>query len=431
MRGRVYNYQKVYYTLQILSNIEKIKEISRNLAEPEWVLHWREERLKFAETLPKTLKYGIEISGVLPKPAQGSPLQEPEDYPVQVEYHVDASKGIELYTWKEAVREEEMAPILEGLMKSEFFPRATNYFSGLAQAVFRSGLVVYVQPSIGDDGVSIEEKLTLDTNVPSGNSADVVVVIVKEGARLSFTSACSGGGEKSVFARTIVVLTERDANVRVMQKQTLSKRTTALISARGIVSAHSSCTWSEVFAGEISMKSETENLLVGESARGEILQGIIADGSAKYDIYSPTKHLADHTHSSIRAAGVGMGVSKTVYRGMVDIVKGVHVALGGQEARFLLLSPKAEVDAIPSLDIASKDVQCTHKLSVSHIHDIDTFYPKLRGISDFESRQILLEGHFAQVLSTGSRRGFSGEENGEIMEEIHKYKYIGQSYGNT
>ncbi|MEK7118788.1 MAG: SufD family Fe-S cluster assembly protein [Patescibacteria group bacterium] len=407
-----------------MSNKEHITEISKTLDEPGWLLLWRQKRANIAGALPKTLKYGIGITGVLPQNTEGNLLQEPEghfQYFDQItEYHVDATKGIELYTWKEAVTQEEIAPILQGLMESGFFPTASNYWSGLAQALFRSGLVVYVQPNIGDDGVSKEEKLTLDTVVPDGNSADSIVVIVKEGARIVLTSALLGpssakapsGKDRGVFARTLVVLTERDAHVRVIQKQSLQKETIALVSVRGIVAAHSSVSWSEVFAGEIQIKSETENLLVGESARGEIMQGIIACGPAKFDVYSSAKHLADHTYSRIRAAGLGADTSRTVYRGLIDMKKGVRAVDGGQEAHFLVLSPKAEVDAIPSLDIASKEVSCTHKLSISHIRDTDTFYPKLRGLSDEESRRLFLESHFAQ--------GFSGEENEEIMEEIRR-----------
>lgn len=387
--------------------------ISQSLGEPEWLLSWRTERGTLAETLPRTLKYGIGIAGVLP--------HDDVSFGQAVEYHVDASKGLELYTWKEAITQEEIAPILEGLFKSEFFPKATNYHSGLAQAFFRSGLVVYAQPSIGEDGVLKEEKLTLDTFLPKEDSADVIVVIAKEGARFTLESALSGGGENGVFARTIVVLTERDAHVRITQKQSAAKGMTLLFSARGIVAAHSSCLWNGIFCEEVRVKSETDNLLIGEHATGKILEGIIANGSAQYDIFSATKHLADHTHSSIRAAGVGDGASKTVYRGMIDMQEGVRSVDGGQEVRFLVLSSKAEVDAIPSLDIASKDVRCTHKLSISYIRDVDTFYPKLRGLSDEESRSVFLEGHFAQV--------FSGGENEGIMDEIRAH--IGVSYGNS
>jgi Fe-S cluster assembly scaffold protein SufB len=336
----------VYYTDDLLSINTKIKEVSRALGEPEWLLSWRGERAEIAKTLPKALKYGIGIVGVLPVSATvDAPSNNSAEHSVSfdqtADYHVDASKGLELYTWKEAVAQEEIAVILEGLMQSKFFANATNYYSGIAHACFSSGLVVYAPPSMAEDGTLKEETLTLDTMIPKGNSADIIVVIAKEGAKLEFTSALSGGGTESVFCRTLIVLTERDARVRVRQTQTLVQGTTVLSHARGIVAAHSLCVWSEVFSGDIHVKSETENVLIGEQATGEILQGIIAEQSAQYDIFSSVKHVADHTHSRIRAAGVGTGISKTVYRGMIDMQAGVRSVDGAQEARFLVLSPTA------------------------------------------------------------------------------------------
>lgn len=359
---------------------------------------WREAKEKDAQTLPKELKYGIGIAGVLPG--------EEAVFDQMAEYHVEASKGIELYTWKEAVAQEEIAPILEGLLKSEFFPKASNYFSATGQAHFRSGVVVYVQPTLTETGELATEKLALDAAVSSGSSADVVIVIAKEGAKLGMTSALSGGDGKCVFARTFVVLTERDAHVSVIQRSAANG--TMLLSSRGIIAAHSSCVWSEVFSANAAIKSETDDQLVGEGAHAEILQGVVGKETARYDIFSSATHRASHTHSRIKAAGIADGESKTVYRGLIDMKKGVSAVDGAQEARFLVLSEKATVDAIPSLDIASKDVQCTHKLSIAHIRDTDTFYPKLRGLSDEESQRIFLEGHFAQVFS----------ENTALMSEI-------------
>lgn len=402
-----------------MSNKDKISELSKTLGEPEWLLGWREAKLSGAESLPKEIKYGIGILGVLPKTLRGSTSENCEDYEVEprsvfsqvVDYHVDSSKGLELYTWKEALAQEEIAPMLEGLLSSEFFPQASNYFSGMAQALFRSGLVVYVQPGMDERGMLTAEKLTLDTAISEGSSSDLVVVIAKEGAKLEFVSALAGGNDESVFARTLIVLTERDANVSITQKSGLAKGT-ILSSSRGIVASHASVSWSEIFSGNSSIKSELDNQLIGEGARAEILQGVIGGGTARYDILASTTHRASHTYSRIRTAGVAGGESKTVYRGLIDMKEGVSAVDGAQEARFLILSEKAEVDAIPALDIASKDVQCAHKLSISHIRDTDTFYPKLRGISGEESRNIFLEGHFAHV--------FSGEENEEIMKEIRK-----------
>ena len=78
---------------------------------------------------------------------------------------------------------------------------------------------------------------------------------------------------------------------------------------------------------------------------------------------------------------------------------GVSKVDGAQEARFLIVSPKAEIDAIPQLDIASKEVSSSHKLSISHIRDVDLFYAKTRGIPEGEARDLAIEGFFGSLLS--------------------------------
>jgi hypothetical protein len=83
-----------------LSNTPDIKELSKRLAEPEWLLSWREARAEQAAALPVTEQYGINISGVS--------LGEENDFASYAEYEVTPSKGLELYTWKEAITQEEI-----------------------------------------------------------------------------------------------------------------------------------------------------------------------------------------------------------------------------------------------------------------------------------------------------------------------------------
>ena len=385
-----------------MSNKDTIKEISEGHKEPAWALSWRNQRLAEAENLPKSIKHGIGISALFPE-------IEP-DYGGVAEYHVDASRGLEIYTWKEAMTQEEIEPILKGLLESEFFPTAKDFFRASAHALFRSGLVIYVQPNMADDGTFITEKLTLDTLAPDTSSADILVVIVKEGAKFDFTSNISGGSEGSVHSRTLVVLTESDAVVCVTQADKVVPGAMVTHSSRAIVAGNGKASWCEVQVGDMLVSSVTDTLLIGSGASAGVRQGIVAMGSAIIDVDVSATHLAEGTHSHIATAGVGRDTSRILYRGLVDMQGGVKKVEGMQEARFLALSGKAKIDAIPSLDIASNDVRCAHKLSISHVREGDTFYPKLRGLSDEESRALFLEGHFAHV--------FGGDEYIDIMKSI-------------
>lgn len=381
-------------------DIDIITNISKDQSEPEWLLSFRKTGLAYAETLPSSLKYGLGIASLA--------IPEGTAFEHTAEYSVDASKGVEIYTWKEAVTQEEIVPYLERLMQSELYPKGGTAGEARASVLFRSGIVVYAQPSMDESGVLKEETCTLTTTYTSGEAADVMVVIVKEGAKLSVKNIYNGEG--GMLARTLVILAENDAQVRVFEEN--SGQGKIFLNKKALVAHHSVVVWKEFFAGNMLVKSHTDSVLIGEGSRADMFQGFIPEVDARHDIAASVRHIASQTHSHIRAAGIGFDDTKTVYRGLIDMKHGVESVTGAQEGKFIVLSPSSEVDAIPSLDIASNSVQCTHKLSVDYVHEGDIFYPKLRGFSDEESKRLFIEGHFADV--------FAGEENEEIMNNIRR-----------
>lgn len=386
-----------------MSNTTKIAELSKRLAEPEWLLSWREARAEQAAALPVTEQYGISISGVS--------LGEENTFASFAEYQVTPSKGLELYTWKEAITQEEITPFLERLMTSELFPRASAHGVALGQSLFQTGLVVYVQPTLDDAGNPKEETLTIETAIPLGAASDIVIVIAKEGSQLKMESILKGGEASSMFVRTMIVLMESGAKAAIVTR-TNGAKGLAMMEHAALVSAHASCDFVEDPQSAMVYRSHTTSLLLGEEATSEILHTLIGTENASYDIWAGAEHRASDTHSRIYALGLGGANSKIVYRGMIDMKKGVHAVDGAQEGKFLIVSPHAEIDAIPELDIASKDVASTHKLSVSHIRDIDLFYAKTRGIPEAEAREIAIEGFFGSLLSRIKKE--------EIMESVRE-----------
>jgi Fe-S cluster assembly scaffold protein SufB len=386
-----------------LSNTSAIEELSKRLVEPSWLLDWRKARIGIAETLSSDAKYGINISGVS--------LGEASDLSAYPDYHVTPSKSLELYTWKEAMAQEEIAPILERLMTSELFPKPATHGSALGQAFFQTGLVVYVQPTLDDKGNAKTETLTLETTLPLGGAGDMIIVVVKEGAQLHMESIVKGGEASSVLARTMLVVTENDTKTRIVSR-TRDMSGLVILEHTALVAHHASCDFVDDPESPHSYFSRTNVLLLGEEAESEILHTLIAQGTARYDIWAGVEHRASNTRSRVYALGLVGDTSKIIYRGVIDMKSGVHNVDGAQEGKFLIVSPKAEVDAIPALDIASREVASSHKLSISHIRDIDLFYAKTRGIPDHAARELAIEGFFGSLLEKIKK--------GDMMENIRE-----------
>ena len=107
------------------------------LENPEWLSSWKGTAQEDAKRLSSVEHYGIGIDAVVPD-------TEPSAF-VAPEYRVEASKGLELSTWKESLAQEETAVFLERLFSSTLIPSARTHLGALGRSQFASALVVYVQ----------------------------------------------------------------------------------------------------------------------------------------------------------------------------------------------------------------------------------------------------------------------------------------------
>ncbi len=108
---------------------------------------------------------------------------------------------------------------------------------------------------------------------------------------------------------------------------------------------------------------------------------------------------------------VGGTVSETVWRGIADgrsrVVLGgriaVHAGADGSDAQLsnknLLLSPHAEVDTRPVLEIDADEVKASHGASVGQLDERALFYLRSRGIAADEARAMLTHAFGHAVLA--------------------------------
>jgi Fe-S cluster assembly protein SufD len=106
------------------------------------------------------------------------------------------------------------------------------------------------------------------------------------------------------------------------------------------------------------------------------------------------------------------GTSTQHFKGVIDdhargsfsghvIVQGGTVGNDAKQTnRSLLLSPTAEADSRPWLEILADDVRCTHGATVGRLDDDALFYLRSRGISLTESRAMLVAAFVGEILDT-------------------------------
>jgi Fe-S cluster assembly protein SufD len=120
-----------------------------------------------------------------------------------------------------------------------------------------------------------------------------------------------------------------------------------------------------------------------------------ADGSRHIDLRVLVDHAAPHTTSTQVFRGVGAGRGRGAYDGKVLIRHGCHKASSDQSSRNLLLSPTAEIDSRPQLEIYTDDVKAGHGATTGALDEDMLFYQLSRGL-DRETAKGLLTFAFAE-----------------------------------
>ena len=140
--------------------------------------------------------------------------------------------------------------------------------------------------------------------------------------------------------------------------------------------------------------------LAGEGC-GATLNGLyMLDGEQHLDHQTRIEHVEPNCFSREVYKGVLDGRSHGVFNGKVYVHPEAQKTDGKQTNNTLLLSPDAQVDTKPQLEIFADDVKCTHGATVGKLDEQALFYMKSRGMDAETAQRLLIYAFAADVLET-------------------------------
>lgn len=140
--------------------------------------------------------------------------------------------------------------------------------------------------------------------------------------------------------------------------------------------------------------------LAGQRARCDCSGLAIATQDQHLDTYLRFEHQAPACESEQVYKSIATEKARTVFNGKVVVQATGQQAQAHQLSRNLLLSPQAEIDTRPELEIYTDDVKCTHGASVGELDPDALFYLQSRGIEQEEARAMLLQAFVQDQLAT-------------------------------
>jgi Fe-S cluster assembly protein SufD len=147
-------------------------------------------------------------------------------------------------------------------------------------------------------------------------------------------------------------------------------------------------------------RTEIHADLAGPGATAHLTAAQLLSGTQHSDITTIVRHDAPRGTSRQTVKNVLAGRSRGVFQGRIEVAREAQKTDGYQMNRALLLSPEAEIDTKPELEIFADDVKCSHGAAVGELDSEQLFYLRSRGIPDAEARSILVRAFLAESLGT-------------------------------
>merc|ERR1712113_1088265 len=111
-------------------------------------------------------------------------------------------------------------------------------------------------------------------------------------------------------------------------------------------------------------------------------------------------HIGQCTTSSQRQKNIVTDYSQTTFRGKVRVEHSGQKSNSQQSVKSIVLSNNAMIQSMPSLEIITDDVKCTHGSTVSNVNREELFYFQSRGIDLSLANEIILFSFGHDMIST-------------------------------
>ncbi len=287
--------------------------------------------------------------------------------------------------------------VKEEIERAKFADDAMLALNG---AFFTDGIVLDIPA-----GAELAEPLLLlDTSAKGGKDGRKSVFLrnvirVGNGAKVTLVEVHAGASAPPRQTNVVTHLIVGDgAEVEHVRRLEVGEGST-LVETRlvtlGKQSIYRPCALAE---GEGLARAELRLTFAGEGSELDLAAAVLADRTGHVDTTLVIDHAVPGCRSRELFKGVLDGEARAVFQGKVIVRPGAQKTDGKQMAQALLLSPSAEFDSKPELEIYADDVVCGHGSTSSDLDEDLLFYCRSRGIPLSEARALLVELFIGEAI---------------------------------
>ncbi len=159
------------------------------------------------------------------------------------------------------------------------------------------------------------------------------------------------------------------------------------------------CHWLPALLGGHLVRQHLE-LAVTEPGGDMAFRGVFfAEEHEHLDVFAVDLHETGPSGGDVHWRGAATGNSRASFEGLIQIDPGAQKTHTYLQIHSMMLSPKARIDAIPSVLVSADDVSASHGGTVGELDESAIFYMQTRGLDRAAAVRVIIEGFFEPLVS--------------------------------
>ena len=275
----------------------------------------------------------------------------------------------------------------------------TQAFVALNTAALEDGAFVHIKR-----GTIVDEPIhLLFVSVPSAGptvSHPRTLIVAEENCQATIVESYSGAADQVYFTNAVtevVVAANAVLDHYKVQRESLKAYHIATMQIQIARSANFSS--HSIALGGLLVRNDANAYLGGEGIECTLNGVYLGNGRQLIDNHTAIDHAMPHCNSHEVYKGILDDHSRGVFNGKIFVRQDAQKTDAKQTNQTLLLSPTAQINTKPQLEIFADDVKCTHGATIGQLSDEALFYLRARGIPQDQARALLTYAFAGDIVS--------------------------------
>lgn len=266
-----------------------------------------------------------------------------------------------------------------------------NKYTAINGALWSGGTFIYIPPYTKLDR-PLQSYFRI--NSVSLGQFERTIIIVDEGARLSYIEGCTAPSysENSLHAGVVEIYVGKNAKCKYSTIQNWSTDVYNLVTKRAIVEENGLMEWVDGNIGSKVTMKYPSCILKGDNSRGNSISIAYAKNGQYLDAGAKMIHLGKNTKSNIISKSIAEGGGVSNYRGTTKITNSATNSSASIKCDTILLDNESISDTIPKNIVLNNTSNLEHEASVSKISEEKLLYLKEKGLDEEQAKSLLIMG---------------------------------------